>query len=406
MRSVDIIRESPHSFIENLTVELVGIPSINGTVGEVEIIDYLEGKLEVLDYFNMHPSQVWTQKFDNDYLKRKNLFALVKGEKEASSKTVLLHAHCDTVTVEDFGTLKNAAFNPEKLRKDLSKLGLPEDVKKDLESGDWLFGRGSLDMKSGIAAHFWVLKYLSERVEEFSGNVLLMINPIEETTHGGMIEAIPELERLKDETHLKFVSAINSDFTTPLYRGDKNNYFYLGSVGKLLPSFLIRGKETHVGQPFEGLESNHIASELYRNIQLNPDLSDFHAGELTPPPTALKMKDLKPTYNVQTPIETFLYFNYFVHGNSPNKVMEHLKSIAESSFEKVIHETNDSYREYCEKDNIEFAALPWKENVITFSEFYGQELREQGSELTRRLQNILETYAEKEDPREVSRCMV
>ncbi len=397
---------TPKQFIENLTVELVGIPSINGTDGEVEIIKYLENKLKDLPYFQNNPEQVWAQAFENDHLNRRNLFALVKGQRNTSYKTIILHAHCDTVTVDDFGPLKEDAFHPYKLAENLNQLGLTDDVKKDLDSGEWLFGRGSVDMKSGIAAHFWVLQYLSERTEEFSGNVLLMINPIEETTHGGVIEAIPELERLQEEMHLNFVTAINTDFTGPLYPGDKNNYFYLGAVGKLLPSFLIRGKETHVGQPFEGLDSNHIASEIFKNIQLNPVLSDFHAGELTPPPTALKMKDLKPTYNVQTPIETFLYFNYFVHGNSPDKVINQLCSVAESSFDKVIQETNQSYKAYCNKNNMEYTPLPWKRSVITFSELYKQELHRQGTGLTERLEKILEIFAEKEDPREVTRRMV
>ncbi|MFA1822780.1 M20/M25/M40 family metallo-hydrolase [Virgibacillus oceani] len=406
MKDSSLTTETHETFVENLTVELMGIPSINGTDGEVEIIHHLEDRLKKLAYFQNKPDLVWTQKFENDYLNRKNLFALVKGQKEASQKTVILHAHCDTVTVEDFGALEEGAYNPSKLMKSLDQLDLPDEVKEDLHSGDWLFGRGSVDMKSGIAAHFWVLKYLSERVEEFAGNVLFMINPIEETTHGGVIEAVPELERIQEELHLHFVNAINTDFTGPLYQGDKSNYFYLGSVGKLLPAFLIRGKETHVGQPFEGLDPNHIASELFRNIQLNPNLSDYHAGELTPPPTALKMRDLKPTYNVQTPIESFLYFNYFVHGNSPDKVMDQLRSIAEASFEKVVYEANNAYRKYCKKNNMAYTPLPWKPNVTTFSELYAQELRRQGPELTERLQEILETYAGKEDPREVTRRMV
>jgi arginine utilization protein RocB len=406
MKKSNLTIETPGTFVENLTVDLVGIPSINGTEGEVKIINHLESKVKELPYFYHNPKLVWTQIFENDYLNRKNLFALVKGQKEVSQQTVILHAHCDTVTVDDFGILKKDAFNPPKLADNLNQLDLPDEVKEDLNSDDWLFGRGSVDMKSGIAAHFWVLKYLSERVNEFSGNVLLMVNPIEETTHGGVIEAVPELERIKSELNLEFVTAVNTDFTGPLYQGDKNNYFYLGSVGKLLPSFLIRGKETHVGQPFEGLDPNHIASELYRNIQLNPDLSDYHAGELTPPPTALKMRDLKPTYNVQTPIETFLYFNYFVHGNSPDKVLEQLRDVAVSSFEKVINEANHSYREYCKKNNMEYNPLPWKTKVITFSELYEQELQSQGSGLTKRIQEILETYAEKEDAREVTRRMV
>ncbi|MEC5423273.1 M20/M25/M40 family metallo-hydrolase [Virgibacillus sp. C22-A2] len=393
-------------FIENLTAELIGVPSINGTQGEIDIIYYLENKLRELPYFLQHTDDVWTQDVSDDPLNRKNLFALVKGTKTASTKTVILHAHCDTVTIEDFGGLKDLATKPYLLADKLKELNLSEEIKDDLYSGDWLFGRGSVDMKSGIAAHFWVIKYLSEQTDLFEGNVLLMINPIEETTHGGIIGAIPELVRLKETYNTNFVSAINTDFVGPLYKGDLSKYIYLGSVGKLLPSFLIRGKETHVGQPFEGLDPNFLGGELISRIELNPNLSDYNAGEYTPPPTVLKMKDLKPTYNVQTPIETFLYFNYFVHGKSPDKVLEQLRGIAQDVFDDTVKHFNELYQDYCEKTGIEFTPLPWNSRVMIYSELYEQAVESHGNEVDERLTAILNHYAEKEDPREVTRRMV
>src|SRR5699024_11842549 len=54
-------------------------------------------------------------------------------------------------------------------------------------------------MKSGIAAHLVVLKYLSEHRDSFTGNILFMANPIEETTHRGIIDALSELERMQKE---------------------------------------------------------------------------------------------------------------------------------------------------------------------------------------------------------------
>lgn len=393
-------------FLEQLTIELIRVPSINGTYGEVEIIDLLERKVRELPYFARYEEQVWTQELKEDLLGRKNLFALIKGEKGNSSKTVILHAHCDTVTVNDYGEYKHLAFDPFQLAEQFQKLNVSEEVKDDLASGDWLFGRGSLDMKSGIAVHLWIVNYLSERVSAIEGNLLFMINPVEETTHGGVIAAVEELTRLKSEMQLDLVTAINTDFVGPLYAGDQTKYLYVGSVGKLLPSFLIRGKETHVGQPYEGFDPNYLAAELIQRIELNPEFCDFAAGELTAPPTVLKMKDLKSTYNVQTPLEAFLYFNYFVHGNSPTDVLKQLKKAAQEAFEETIRKINQSFERYCQRASKAYVPLPWQVRVVSFSELYDEVNADYGGNLQERLLPILDEYAGKEDLREVTLRMV
>lgn len=52
--------------------------------------------------------------------------------------------------------LSEYAFDCDELRKQLEKIELSEDVQADLESNDYLFGRGACDMKSGVAV-FMVL---------------------------------------------------------------------------------------------------------------------------------------------------------------------------------------------------------------------------------------------------------
>ena len=37
---------------------------------------------------------------------------------------------------------------------------------------------------------------------------------------------------------------------TSEFEGDENKYVYIGTVGKLMPSFYVVGKETHVGESF------------------------------------------------------------------------------------------------------------------------------------------------------------
>lgn len=370
--------------IENLTLELIKIPSVNGSIGEKNIADKIYEYIKSIDYFKTHDKYCFQVPLIDDPYRRINVFALLKGEKKTarpSAKTIILHGHMDTVGVEDFGSLKEYAFDSEELKEKLKELELPEEIREDLNSGDWLFGRGAADMKSGVAVHLAVLKELSANVKNFSGNILFMANPVEENQHTGVIEALGTLNYLKQKHKLVYELAINNDYICPLYPGDNNRYVYTGTVGKLLPSFYIVGKETHVGQCFEGINPNQIAAELVKNIDLNTDLCDGYKNEYTLPPSVLKYEDLKKSYNVQTPSAALTYFNYFVHDASISDIIMKLKEIAEKSFNNVINNLNNNYDKFCKLTNQTYEALPWKSNVITYSELYKKVKAQYGEKL-------------------------
>lgn len=391
--------------IEELTVEFVNIKSINSTRGEVNIAEAVEEKVRTFPYFKKRPERTWTKTVENDVLGRKSVFALLKGKGGTSNRTIILHSHTDTVTIDDYGELKGAALHPYELMKKMKNMNLSADVRKDLHSEDWLFGRGSVDMKSGIAVQLWVLYYFSEHPEELSGNLLFMTNPIEENTHAGIIDALSELERLQEEKNCEFVTAVNSDFTGPLFPEDETRYLYLGAVGKLLPCFYIRGKETHVGQAYEGLNPDLIASELVRQIDSNASLADTAMGEMTQPPSVLKSTDLKSVYNVQTPISAFVYFNYFVHGRSPDRVLDQLSKVATGAFEDVIEHLNNQYSRFCRQAEFIWTRLPWKSNVITYEQLYQTMKNEHGKIVDNRLAQVLRESS-KRDERDRGRLMV
>jgi arginine utilization protein RocB len=356
--------------IEELTLELVRIPSINSTTGEREIADFISAKLRELAYFKKHPNYVWEVNLKNDRYERKNVFAFVRGENGTHPETVILHGHIDTVGVEDYGRLIDYAFDPTALEQKLSDIELEPEAKQDLESGEWMFGRGTSDMKSGVAVHMAILQQMSKRVSEMKGNILFMVNPAEENQHTGIIESLSELNRLKEREVLEYRTAINTDYFPPVYRGDVTKYIYLGAVGKILPCFCIFGKETHAGECFRGLNPNLIGAEILRLIDLNMDLCDFYEGEYTAPPTVLKFTDLKAVYNVQTPMATFLYFNYFTHTVSVNKVLETLKKIAETAFSNTIGFLEERHRQYCKKVGLKYEQILWQPRVITYEELF------------------------------------
>ncbi|WKB36203.1 M20/M25/M40 family metallo-hydrolase [Terrilactibacillus sp. S3-3] len=233
--------------VEAITRELVGVKSVNGTKGETEMAERLEDIVRSYPYFKAHPDHVWTQSLENDPLGRKNLFAFLESEKP-SQQTVIYHGHVDTVGIDDFGKLEPYALDPDALLEFFKRYDKDQEAREDALSGDWLFGRGALDMKSGDAVHLCNLLYYSEHRERLRGNVLVMFNPVEENDHSGMMAATKELIRLKKERQLDYLAAINSDFVSPLYKDDPHRYIYTGAVGKLLGCFYIRGREAHVGE--------------------------------------------------------------------------------------------------------------------------------------------------------------
>ena len=366
--------------MEVLTRELVKVASVNGTDGERNIGEKIESVIREMPYFKAHPEYVFVEPLKNDPLGRRNVLALFRGEKEENNKTLIWHGHTDTVGVEDYKALKEYAFDCEELEKQLHRMELSEEMKEDLESGDYLFGRGACDMKSGDAVFLVLLRKLSENPKAFSGNILVSFQPVEENLHTGVMEASELLLEIKERFHLTYVLAINNDYICPLYAGDPKRYVYLGSVGKLLPCFYIQGKETHVGQCFEGFDASLAAVELVRQISLNAEFCDEYHGEYTLPPSVLKVKDLKERYDVQTAYASFVYFNYFVHNEGVEKTTEKLKRAATDAMQRVEEHINTQYQKYCEYTKDTFHEYHYEKKVYTYEELKNKVREEFGEE--------------------------
>lgn len=84
-------------------------------------------------------------------------------------------------------------------------------------------------------------------------------------------------------------------------------------------------------------------AEITRQINLNTDLCDEAQGEVTIPPMGLKQADTKVGYTVQTALSAYGYFNFFTHSMSPKEVMDKVKGVADSAFNRVIDDINNNY---------------------------------------------------------------
>lgn len=364
--------------IETLLEDYVATATHTATPLENNHQGFFQQYFSSIPYFEKHPDHCGFYPVHNDALNRTVPWALVKGGGE---DTIVLIHHTDTVDTDDYGALKGLAHHPKELTRRLraGALNLDEDAQRDLDSGDWVFGRGAADMKGGACVHMALLEeYASQG--NFGGSLLMLGLPDEENLSAGMRSAVHLLHELRQRHGLNYVLMLNGEpqeRTAPdLMR------LYDGSVGKVMPIFFARGKVAHVGQIFKGFNPVHILSEIVTATELNPDFLEHVGNTRTPPPTWLFIKDRKEVYDVSLPISAAGYMSVLTLDRQVVDIMEHLKTLTEQAFEQALERANHSYRLYT-KDPA--ARLPWQVNVKTYAEVYQQALADAGEALTEAL---------------------
>jgi arginine utilization protein RocB len=383
--------------IRDLTIELTEIKSIVGTKEENNVVERIYEKFTQMNYFKEHPDLVKYVYVKDDPLNRKSVLAVVKGQKGNSKKTVVLIGHTDTVGISDYGTIKEYATKPLELKEKLKAIALPDNALKDLESGEYLFGRGIFDMKCGVSTLMTIVEYLSDNVNSLEGNIVFAAVCDEEGNSGGMLSVVQELVKLKEKEDFEYQALIDTDYMAPRFEGDNTRYVYVGTVGKIMPSFYIVGSEAHAGDPFRGIDPNHISSAIVEEISFNTKYCDEAEGEVTVPPISLRQQDLKPEYSVQTSRTSYLYFNFGTHNSTPDEIMERIKEGAKLAFQKVIDTLNIEYEKYCKANNFPFEKLPWKARVLSYEELYNKVKEEKGQELDEALDKLSEELLQDEN---------
>lgn len=303
---------------------------------------------------------------------RANVACLLVGEHpQATKQTILLMGHYDTVGVKEFKALDpltngRIAFAPAQLRAVLtqklshSRTTDEEEVWQDLNEkvdGEWawLFGRGSCDMKSGVAINIALMRHLWTIRQHLCGNVLFVACPDEENESTGVRAAVQRLLDARDEYNLDYLGLINTDYAAPRNRTDDGRSIYVGTVGKLLPAFYILGVPTHVGEPFRGVDAGQIAAEIVRRVNLNTELCDRWVREdpenekemrmeTGVPPITLKVRDLKSGYNVQTAAEAFVYINWLTYTTTPAEALEVMMNEARQALKATLDHRNEQYQ--------------------------------------------------------------
>ncbi len=358
--------------VREWALKLVALPSITNTRGETEFAMHLYNLLVTWPYFRAHPEDLLVEPTVDDLHERSNLFALVRGDGPA---TVVLSGHYDVVAVENYGRLLPWAFDPEallpRLIGELDQSPSSESDRRalhDLRTGNFLPGRGMLDMKSGLAAGIAALQRFACAVGDRRGNLLFVATPDEEDSSHGMRSAALRLSKLAEERALSLEAAINLDASDDPSDGSEGQAIFLGTVGKLLPFVYLVGHETHAGSPFSGINPNLLAAEVTRRVECNNALADRSDGAPLAPPVCLKQVDLKTHYDVTTPAAAWCYYNVLTRHRTAAEVLETMVSLVRAALDGAVDYLREQARLYGELSRRPGGMPVWRPRVLTFAQ--------------------------------------
>jgi len=339
------LNERNLELIKKITYDLVKINSITNTKGEIEAALYIYNFLAFLDYFKKNKENLILQEL-NDNIGRKNVIAIIKGSSLKSNNVIILLSHFDTVDIEDYQNLREYAFDIDELTSKIKQLYLSntvnsnQDIKEiidDIESKRYIFGRGVLDMKSGVAVNLAIIKELVENIDKFNGIVIALFVADEETNSLGMLKAIDFLYNYKKNNKVNYIVCIDTDYIVKDKRNDSilvNSYY--GSIGKILVGFYVKGIETHVGESYKGLNPLLILSKIVSSLEMNKNVINKKSKDVIPP-TFIYSKDLKDSYSVKTPSDAFAFLNVLIFDNNVNKIISNIKRILKNVLNTFIH---------------------------------------------------------------------
>ena len=352
--------------IMKLMTELVSIDSISDSKKEVAAAQYIYDFLKELPYFKDHPEDVGLMEIEGDAHGRKVPYAFLNGEKR---NTVVMMGHFDVVNAEVYGEAEPLAFTVgEELEAALAKKAMNPAQRADMESGEWIWGRGVADMKGGLAIHLALFEQYAAQAQEgkLPGCLFFMGVPDEESYSAGMRAGAQVLREFKRKYDLDFKLLIDPE---PTNLADGKQVMSIGSVGKSMPVVMVQGVTAHVGHCFNGISPLGMLSGIYLRTNGSLEFSDCYEAEATMPPTWTNMRDMKHIYDVSIPYRASGYFTVLSFSTTPDQIMAKLKKISEEVFEEMVTKLNDTYQEFKKMNKFETREkLHYDTLILSFAE--------------------------------------
>ena len=351
--------------IVSILNELLLIESFTNSCEEEKASIWIEEFFKNIPYFAERPNLYGRYAVPKDPHDRSIPYGLILGE---SKNTVVCMGHFDVVSVEEYGVFAPYAFKPDKLYDAFKNSEVnvsDEETLRDLNSGEWLFARGSADMKGGMAIQLALLQsYAAE--EDKPGNLLFIGVPDEETYSAGMRAALKLLCQLKEEHNLDYKLLICPE---PNICTDGKQVVSTGSVGKCMPVIMTQGVKAHVGRCFEGVSSVNMLTEIFRDTELSAKFIDSAMGQVSMPPCWTFLRDGKREYDVSMPYRSWGSLSIQSLDRTPDQILAMLKGTCQISLERCMSNIEQAYND-CKQQATDFNAkkATYKPIVMTYDE--------------------------------------
>ena len=369
-------------------------------------------------YFQNHSEQYGLYFMESDPLKRCIPWALYRA-RNREARTLVLAGHMDTVSIKNYGPLQDCALHPDRLKQALSNEILPDEVRKDLESGEWMFGRGTADMKGGLSV--FLQEFFQVCAEDrLTCNLLFLAVPDEETYSAGMRRAVALLLNLKEQYTLNYQLLLMSESHI---REDRQALYYDGTIGKIQVACVVKGAPAHVRYYYTGLNPVLVAAQIVCDIDGNASLSEQVGTEKTPPPSFLYCRDTKTRYDVTLSESVDLALSFLTYRRTGMQILELLKENILHSVHTVAGRNARQYQSWAETLPVappaytkgisvlfyeELVDLAQKKHGETFSAYYQTALHSVSEELaqgtinfnsaTLKMVHAILDYLDSEDP--------
>ena len=406
-------RWAPYARTAGIADRLTRFGSVTGSAGEADITDLIVEILREIPYFQNNSDNIAvidSHPVAGGSRMAKSVVALVRG---AGRRTLAMAGHFDVVSIENYHDLKHLAFMPDALCAaliaDLSGRESLSDAEelalRDFQTGDFIHGRGLLDMKSGDAAGIAFLEHFSQQPDR-QGNVVLFLTPDEERNSCGMRSLRNALPDLIARWSLDIVGGVNLDASSDPGNGEVGRAIFHGSVGKLLPFALVAGLPTHVGYPFDGISAHAIASEIMQAIEANSGLCDRGMRETAPPPVCLEARDVRDIYEVTTPEYVWMAFNWLVMGKSCAELMGDFTAIVKDAANRALERFAGNAARYAKASGQTApAALP-PLRMVTVTQLRDMAFASGGSDALDRIEAVALETAQDNNPLNRTRILV
>ncbi len=401
----------------DLTLDLVRIPSVSGTSHEERMAERIHELLAAESYFIKHPKHLVRIPTESDGLKRSAVLAFVASD-TPSKRTLLLTGHHDVVDATVYGELSELAFDPMGYTAKKALQELAPDVRCDMDSGNYLFGRGTMDMKAGLAMH---MAYLAQRARHkkdmadqhgltprpLNINLLFLSVPDEEADSVGMRGVLPSLVGFIEQHNLELVAAFTGE---PAFWSSGPNparTYYTGTTGKIMPVFYCLGLEAHVGYAFDGINASSLAAQVALLMEGNTDFMESHGNDALCPPVCLHLADRPRPYSVTLAERAAAYFNVLTTTRTPDEMLHACSDVAKKAMTLCLDRWKKAGAAYGQATGQKNPVPSWPVHVITYSSVYEMAVKELGAEVVeKRLSEHLQTLPKNSDQREQSLALM